>query len=488
MKRLIAVLFTLLGFLAGSESKGQMILKLQDALQVAGESSPQIRQVRLNLDRVKYLLNAQEASLKSNFRFTLDPISYANDRSFNEFYNTWNTTRNLKSQGSFMVSQPIPWTDGNVGLTNRFAWQNSYSEFRDETVKSFSNNLYLSYSQPLFTYNRTKLAMKELELDYENTQINYNLQMLNLERSVASSFYSVYQQQMRVEIAYEEYLNQVTNYIIIQNKVEGGLSRLEEFYQAELNLASSKSSWENAKVTLEDRKDQFKILIGIEIDQVIDVLADPVVDSIPVNLPTAISYGLANRLELRQRTIDIQNAQFDLIRTKAMNEFNGNLNLSVGLFGDNEKFPKIYSNPNDNQQIALTFNIPIFDWGERKARISAAETSIQTQQLNQENEENDIVLNIRQTYRNLQNLLNQITIAEQSKRNAQLTYDINLERYKNGDLTGMDLNLYQNQLSQKKTDLTNAQITYKLELLNLKIQTLYDWENKQSIVPQAKNK
>jgi len=222
----------------------------------------------------------------------------------------------------------------------------------------------------------------------------------------------------------------------------------------------------------------------MDITEEIGVLADPVVDSIPVDLNVAINYGLNNRMELRQAEINIVNSKNDLIRTKATNEFNGNLSMQVGLFGDNEKLPKIYSNPTDNQTINLSVNIPIFDWGERKARIAAAESTIQTQELNLQNEKNDIVLNIRQTYRNLQNLLNQITIAEQSVRNAQLTYDINLERYKNGDLTGMDLNLFQNQLSSKKMDLTNAQITYKLELLNLKIQTLFDWELNQSIVPE----
>ncbi len=464
---------------------GQQILRLQDALYVASENSPQIIQVKLNLERVKHLLNAQEASLKSNFRFTLNPLSYTHDRAFNEFYNRWNTQENLKSSGAFTVSQPIPLTDGSISLTNRFAFQNSYSEFRDEELNSFTNNLYLQFDQPLFTYNRTKLAMKELELDFENTQLNYNIQMLNLERQVATSFYQVYQQQMRVEIASEEYQNQLASFEIIRYKVEGGLSALEELYQAELNVASGKSSWENAKVSLDDRKDQFKVLIGIGISEDIGVLAEPVVDSIPVDLDTSIRYGLENRMELRQNAINIQNAQFDLIKTKAFNEFNGNLSVQVGLFGDNENLAKLYSSPTDNETIIFTLTIPIFDWGQRKSRISAAETSIQSQELNLENEKNDIVLNIRQTYRNLQNLLNQISIAEQSVRNAQLTYEINLERYKNGDLTGMDLNLFQNQLSSKKMDLTNAQINYKLELLNLKIQTLYDWELNQSIVPEA---
>ena len=114
--------------------------------------------------------------------------------------------------------------------------------------------------------------------------------------------------------------------------------------------------------------------------------------------------------------------------------------------------------------------------------------SIKSTQLNLEDERNNIVLGIREVYRNLLNLWNQIKIAEQSEKNAQLTYDINLERYKNGDLTGMDLSLYQNQLSQKKIDLSNAMINYKLELLNLKIQTLYDWETQISVVPDELKK
>jgi outer membrane protein TolC len=167
----------------------------------------------------------------------------------------------------------------------------------------------------------------------------------------------------------------------------------------------------------------------------------------------------------------------------AFNEFAGNLSLSVGLLGDNEQLGQLFSAPTDNEQVALSLSIPIFDWGERKARIKASQTSIETQMVNYEDQKNTIVQTIRQSFRNLSNLLNQITIAEQNVRNAQLTYDINKERYLNGDLTGMNLNLFQSQLSSKKLDLINAQINYKLEILNIKIQTLYDWETQTSIVP-----
>jgi outer membrane protein TolC len=188
-------------------------------------------------------------------------------------------------------------------------------------------------------------------------------------------------------------------------------------------------------------------------------------------------------MELRQREINIETSQFDLIQTKALNEFKGSLGLSVGLFGDNKNFGNVYESPTDNETVSLSLTIPLWDWGERKSRIKATEASIETANITLEEEQNNIILGVRKVYRNLLNLQNQIAIARQSVINAQLTYDLNLEKYKNGDLTGMDLNIYQNQLSEQQLSYTNALISYKLELLNLKIQTLYDFEKKTPVSP-----
>jgi outer membrane protein len=470
-------------FALSISSFSQQGLTLEQALNVAETNSPTMKKTRLSLIRSQENLNAQNAALKSNFSLTLNPIGYNQSREFNDLISKWNSRTTTESYGLFTVSQPIVMTDARISLTNRFGYKDSYSEYTSATTKGFSNNLSLNLDQPLFTYNRTKIQLKELQLALENAQLNYAIQLLGLEKSVTQAFYLVYQQQQSLEIAKQAYQNMQKSYEVSKNKVDAGISPREEMFQAELNLATTRSDFENKQVSLENAKDDFKLLIGMSLYDDLLVIPNIAVDTVKVDVSFAIDQGLANRMELRQRKINIETSEFDLIQTKALNEFKGSLGLSLGLFGDNEKFGNVYANPTDNETVALSLTIPLWDWGERKSRIKASEASIETANITLEEEQNDIILGIRKIYRNLLNLQNQIEIARQSVTNAQLTYDLNLEKYKNGDLTGMDLNIYQNQLSEKKLTFTNSLISYKLELLNLKIQTLYDFEKKEAVSP-----
>jgi outer membrane protein len=473
-------------------SIGQTLITLEKALEIAGQNSPDIQQSYLNMERYRESLNAQKASLKSKFQLGITPFDYSNQRKFDEYNSKWFTNENRKSSGSFSITQPFLPTDATISLNNEFGWMKNYNERSDTsgktigfTTKSFSNNLYLSINQPLFTYNKRKLELKGLELDYENANLNYTMQMLNLEKSVSQYFYQVYMAQMSVTIAKDELDKTQQSFEIISNKVNAGLTPKEQLYQAELNLMNAKSSLQNREVELENIKDDFKMFTGMALKDEILTLADISVTPTSVDLAIAVQHALESRMELRQRQIEIENSQFELIRTKALNEFKGELNLSVGIFGENEALVNTYKNPTQSPKVSVSFSIPIFDWGEKKARIKAQQAIMKSSENNLENERKQIEMNIRKVYRSIQNILTQIDIAKQNEKNAQLTYEINLERYRNGDLTSMDLKLYQNQLSEKKTSLLQAQINYKLELLNLKIQSLYDFEKNQPLVPST---
>ena len=457
-------------------------VSLPQAMEVARNNSPDILRAKMSLEASEERLKAQNAALKSRFSLTLEPILYDRSDEFNAFFSTFNRTETVQSSGLFLVSQPIVPTDGTLSLRNQFSWRDVTSEFGSAQNRSFSNNLFLTYQQPIFTFNRTKLDLRDVELDLENTQINYSLQELLLEVQVAQAFYGAFRQKMSLQVSQEEYQNTQRSYQIIENKVSAGLAAREELYQAELNLTSSRSTVQNNQVAMENSLDDFKRLIGMPISEEISVVAEVTQEPVEVNLDKAIEFALKNRQELRQRQINIQSAKANLTRSSAVNEFRGDINLSYGIFGNDEEFSRLYDKPTENQRVSLSLEIPLYDWGERKSRIRAAEVSVESSNLSLEEEKTGIIIDIRKAYRNLENQVIQIEIAQQNVRTAQLTYDINLERYENGDLTSMDLNQFQTQLSAKKIGLVEALINYKLALLDLKVKSLWDFERNQPVL------
>ena len=299
------------------------------------------------------------------------------------------------------------WTDGTISLINRFGWQDNSSIIEGDKTsnRAFSNDLYLQLTQPIFTYNKRKMELKQIEYDYENANISYALQRLSTEKDITQQFYSVYMAQSQLAITKEELTNAQQSYEIIKNKVEADLAARDELFQAEVNLASARSSLEEQQVSLENSKDQLKQTLGMDLNEDIMVFAEVQIKPVEVNLEKAIQHGLESRLELRQREIESKELAFDMIKTKALNEFKGDIALSFGLIGDNRHLEKIYNNPTQNPRVAISFSVPIFDWGEKKARVKAQEVAQKINRLEFHEDKVNIELNIRQTWRSLENLL-----------------------------------------------------------------------------------
>ena len=470
-----------------SSLQSQVVLDMEKALDIAILNSPIMQQVELDLLRNQELLNAQRARLKSQFGLVLDPFQYERANRFDRRTSEWYLNESASSAGTFSINQRILPTDGTISLRNTFSYDYNNSQSPDAVDpvnRTWNNRLYLELTQPIFTYNRTKVELQRVELSYETALLRYLLQKLSLERNVAQNFYNVYSMQMQLNIATEELKNNQDSHEIIKNKVDGGLLALEELYQSEVNLATSRSSVYSGELNLQNAMDELKVVIGMPLSEDFELLAVIKADSVEVDPEMAINHALANRMELRQRAIDIENSMFSLMDAKTTNEFAGSITASFGVQANHEDLQHLFDTPTNTPSVGLTLNIPIFDWGERKSEIKAAEADLRSTEIDLEIEKIDIQVNVRSIVRSIKNLENQIIIQEVTVDNAELTYDINLERYRNGDLTSLDLGIIQSQLSDRKMSLTNAIINLKLELLNLKIQTLYDFEYQVSIIPQ----
>lgn len=466
-----------------SSSVAQEVLTLEKALNIAYEHSPSLIQSKLSLEQRQLNLKAQDASLKSQFSLDVNPFNYTRNNQYDSYNSKWYANENMTSSASFGIRQPVKWTDGTISLINDFSWQDASNRTSGGKNTSFNHNLSLRIEQPLFTYNRTKMQLQELEYALENAKISYAMQELNIEKNVTTQFYDVYQKQKDLNTAKDEYNNQKQNYEIIKNKVDADLVAREELYQAEVNLATSESAVYTAEINYENTKDNFKLLLGMSLDEDVMVLPNTDIVTVSVNPNEAVKYALEQRMELRQKQITLEEDVFNIIKAKAENEFKGSISARIGMDALGGKVNNMYDNPTDNEQVGITLTIPIFDWGAKKARVKSSQLAMESNQIDFDEEKKNITLGVRQICRNLPTLIRQIEIKKKSIENAEHTYEINLEKYRNGNLTGMELQQYQTQLTSAKQAYTNAIISYKLELLNLKIQTLWDFETDKSYLP-----
>ncbi len=476
----LLVIFLLLGFMHQTFAQE---LTLEKALEIAFKNSPAIQSAAYSLDISQHNLEAQKASLKSQFNLTLTPYQYSNVKVFNELASKYNVQELTKSEARLTVTQPILWTDGEIRLTNRFGWQEAASSFTGSVKESqFNNSLFLTLSQPLFTYNRAKMQITELELSLESAQLNYAMQKLQIERQVTQQFLNLFYTWRGLEIADGQLKNSEESYQIIKSKVDAGISAPEELFQADLTLANSQSSLQNQKTQYENAQDSFKILLGLPLENELILVADIRKSIVEVDLAKATEHGLTHRMELRQNDIAIQNALHNLIEASAFNEFRGELSATLGLTGNDPGFGQIYNSPNIDQVVQVSLDIPLWDWGQKKHMLAASQAQVDSQRLSASEEIKSIKLEIREAFRSLQNQKTQIEISEKNVVNAQRTYEINLERYKGGELSAYDMQLFQIQLTQEQLDEVQALINYKLALLDLKIRTLWDFENNMSVI------
>ena len=390
---LVLGLLTLSGLYS---AHAQEVLTLEKALNTAFEHSPSLIQSKLSLEQRQLNLKAQDASLKSQFSLDVTPFRYTRNNQYDNFNSKWYANETKMSSASFGITQPIKWTDGTISLYNDFSWQDASNRTSGGNNTSFNHNLSLRISQPLFTYNRTKMQLKELEYALENAKISYALQQLSIEKNVTSQFYDVYQKQKDLNISRDEYNNQKQNYDIIKNKVEAGLLAKEELYQAEVNLANSESTVYSKEISFENAKDNFKLLLGMSLDEDIAILFDNNIPTVDVNINDAVKYALDQRMEIRQKQITLEQDVFSIIRTKAESEFKGDLSVRVGMDALAGKVKNMYDKPTDNEEVGVTLTIPIFDWGAKKAKVKSSQLAMESDEISLEEQKKEIVIDVRQ--------------------------------------------------------------------------------------------
>lgn len=490
---------TLLSFSCFIAFAGEIYhLTLEKSVEIAKEKSFSMKNLEYRLDIAQQSYKVAMANQRTNVSFNATlpqytsnvsekkrPITDGNGQVTGE-ETYFVSNRSLLMSGNIRVDQPLP-TNGSVYLRSGYSLTNDYNA--DERSGMF--NVMLGLTQPLdalYGFNRTRAAVKSAKLALESANKEYKRSELNLVYNISQSYYQLLSLQKRMEIADLDLERQREVSAIAANKLEAGLIREVEAMQMEVELANAESSYDESVLNLYEQTNSFKELLGLNSQDSVILVSEITYEVVDIDPELAVKLALANRLEIREQEINVEQQRLNLKEQKAAGLPRTSISAEVGKVGtDKSDFSYAYSNSLSdmftnlsdrpiNYSVGLTLSIPIIDWGKNRAQVRISEARLDQALLQQDQTEREIESEVRNLISSINSNLRRLKILEKSVVIAEKSFDITLKRFAEGDILSQDLALDRARLNSTNTSYLNAFISYQLSLTDLERKTFYDFK------------
>ncbi|NVO08812.1 MAG: TolC family protein [Bacteroidales bacterium] len=494
----IIIIIVLIGFSIKIFGQDTLLITFDDAVRIALKESYTIKLFKSNQQSMQHYFSFYKATFKP--RLDLNLFAPAWSESVNEIQQAdtlpvYNSNGSMKIGGDLKFTYTLP-TGGNLAFTSYSYREYISTAFSGMNYKRLNTNdvynrFVISLEQPLFTKNRLKEDLKEAELQYEKSNCTYTRAQMDIIYNVSLGFYNLYRASMEKDIANEKMKNSEESFRIAKLKYETGNIPEGDLLIAEITKAQNKTKYSEVCSLLEREKDNFKQLIGLDMDKNIVIVTDLRYDIYKIDLDTAINQGLLNRLELSEAQFDIELQKIQTDRAKREGRMQGKISAYYDLTGvstsNKGSLSELYNSSIDNikvrppnRSVVFSIAIPISDWGRSKSLYRRENCKLEEKKLILENTKNTIIKEIRDIVRTVEESRSRLSIYEKNKEVSTKSYKISQLRFSNGELTSQQLAVEQERLSQVQLEYLNAYITYQMALADLKRKTMWDFQNYRS--------
>ena len=407
----------------------------------------------------------------------------------------YNSTGLLTYSSNLKFTYTIP-TGGNFAFNTQLYRENlktvlAEQDYRTLTSRLVRSSFALSFSQPIFTTNTLKEELNEARMRYEKSSSQFNRQQMDIIYRVTETFYNVYRNAREVEINRERLRNSEEAFRIAKLKLEAGRIAEVDVLSREVKVAQNRADLSESEGRLERSRDTLKQLIGMSLYDDFEIVTSLDYDIVQIGEDLAIEKALANRRELEECRLDIELDRIELERAKREREFKGSINAYYDITGVStiehgstgaflrSSLENIIDRP-PNRGVTLEFSYPIFDWGRGRQQIERVKANLRSSELELQNREIDIIREIRDIVRSVEEARNRLIIQDKNQQLAQKVYRISLLSFEHGEITSQELGNEQEQLTESQHGYLDAYITYQLQLADLKRKTVWDFKTNTS--------
>jgi outer membrane protein TolC len=474
--------------IAGAQTVAPVELTLEKMVELGLRDSFRVRQLQLEVERTRSLLQAEQASLKS--RVSLN-ISAPQFQAISD--NKWNSTlqRNelvredtRRYQLDLSIRQPVilfgyP-TNGVLSLNNRvYRYTQADGDLRDT---QFYNRYFLAYNQPLFQPNRMKNDLEEARLNLEKSELKYQSDVVAIIDDLSTDYYDLVSDAYKREAA-EAFMEDLDAAIGAARDVAATApGRISEAELLQVELANAREAVNQATSNLRNREQTIKQRLQLPIGSTVSVRPSLDVVPVAVNPEDAIRFASTATPRVRQLSIGTRENEIRLQETRGNNAFRMNLGMTYGREVQDPRFQNLWEDPRNSYTVEVNATVPIWDWGARRHRIQAQQFSLDRARLSEEQAISEIETEVRNLVTTLQDYSERLKTMQQTLALARQLTTSSLARYRNGDIGLAEMLQAITRESTTSSTCLNAFMGYTRTLRRLKEVTFHDFEMGVSVV------
>lgn len=381
---------------------------------------------------------------------------------------------------SLFASQEIAATGGRLFV------QSDLQRFDDFT---FDNQLYngvplrVGFIQPLFGFRSLKWQKKiaPLQLDEAVKRFDINIENTQVQTVFLYSQILVASENFKIATLNTEVNEKLLN--IAKERLELGKISEDEKLQLEIELDNAKVSLQQSEFFLESAKQNLWTFLGkpkLNLDAEYTIPAP--MSSLTIDEQVAINYAMQNRPEIIEFERRLLEAESNISQVKANTGPQANLFASYGFARGSMQLSEVYGQPFTEQQVSLTFSIPILDWGRRKSSVKMAQLGRDDEVARIEQEQKELTNSVKLKVQEFNMLQNSLRAQEQIRKLAEKRFEIANERYILGAISITDWTLAQREKDQTRRNFIQTLSNYWQSFYELRFLTGYDFFTNQKII------
>ena len=379
----------------------------------------------------------------------------------------------LGLDGSLNITQKLWPTGGTLSVESSLDYLHQTGSGTGNSNQLMSLPVAITLSQPLFGANHLKWNRRIEPLRYHEAQARFLTETEQVAMQAISLYFGLLLAGEQVNIARQNLQTAEKLYEVAQAKRRMGSISENDVLQMRLDVLTARSALTNSESTRQASQFALRSFLDVEAD---------IMPTVPEDIPQlrlvyddVLGHALRNNAlatTMRRRQLEADYA----VASARANRQSINLYAQLGYTGTGNNISSAYRHLLSNEVVQVGVTIPLLDWGKRKGQRRVAESNREIVQGQLRQQAQEFRQNIFILTEQFNNQAEQLRIASEADTIARRRYHTNVETFKIGSISTLELSDAQKAKDQARQNRIQQLFNYWYYYYQIRSIALWDFE------------